>query len=216
MGISPEVMEKLFVPFVQADNTTTRQYGGSGLGLAITKKLAHAMGGEVGVYSEVAKGSTFWFTARLIKGTQSELTAQVPPTRDAGLALKKDYAGRRVLLAEDDEFNREIGSILLQEVGLVVDVAVDGLAALEGASSGLYDLILMDMQMPKLDGLEATRRIRASSEISRIPIVAMTANAFYDDKLRCMEAGMDDFITKPVDPENLYQVLLRIFQSRGL
>jgi CheY-like chemotaxis protein len=119
------------------------------------------------------------------------------------------------LLVEDDEFNSEIGSILLQDVGLEVDVAEDGAVAVERAGQFGYALILMDMQMPNVDGLEASRRIRASGQGSDVPIVALTANAFYEDKLRCLEAGMDDFLTKPVDPSRLYQVILGLFQSRG-
>ena len=214
-GMAAQSMAKLFEPFVQADNTTTRRFGGSGLGLAITKKLIEAMGGEVGVHSELGVGSTFWFIARLDRDGEAQVSVPGTPVLDAALILKKDYAGRRVLLVEDDEFNREIGSILLQDVGLEVDVAEDGAVAVERAGQFAYALILMDMQMPNVDGLEASRRIRASGQGSEVPIVALTANAFYEDKLRCLEAGMDDFLTKPVDPSRLYQVILGLFQSRG-
>jgi CheY-like chemotaxis protein len=131
---------------------------------------------------------------------------------DADVQLKTSFAGRRVLLAEDDDFNREIGTMLLEDVGLAVDVAEDGQAALEMATSKTYDLILMDMQMPKMDGMEATRQIRSSGHA--LPIVAMTANAFAEDRQRCLEAGMDDFLTKPVDPKVFYQVLLRQLSRR--
>ncbi len=212
-GIPPEIIPRLFEPFVQADNTTTREYGGSGLGLAITKKLVQAMGGEVGVYSELGKGTTFWFTARLMKATVPVVTVPAAPKQDAATTLRSEFAGRCVLLAEDDEFNREIGCLLLQEVGLVVEVAEDGAAAVEMASGRSYDLILMDVQMPKLNGLNATRQIRASrGRGSGVPIVAMTANAFQEDKMRCTQAGMDDFIAKPVDASKLYQVILRLLQ----
>ncbi len=209
LGIAPEKLLKLFSPFVQADSTTTRKYGGTGLGLAITKRLVEAMGGEVGVLSEVGKGSRFWFTARLKKGAVPGAEDLDDPEVDAELELQTAFAGRRVLLAEDDEFNREIGTILLEDVGLLVDVAEDGQAAFEMATTNAYDLILMDMQMPKMDGLEATRQIRSASTGQAVPIVAMTANAFAEDRLRCLEAGMNDFLTKPVEPEVLYQVLLR-------
>ena len=212
LGIAPEKLAKLFSPFVQADSTTTRKYGGTGLGLAITKRLVMAMGGEVGVQSEVGTGSTFWFTARLKKVADSGGQDQDGVGADAEEQLKTAFAGLRVLLAEDDDFNREIGTLLLEDVGLVVEVAEDGQAAFEMATSKPYDLILMDMQMPKMDGLEATRQIRGAG--NAVPIVAMTANAFAEDRLRCLEAGMDDFLTKPVDPAVLYQVLLRQFLRR--
>ena len=215
-GIAPEIIARLFEPFVQADNTITREYGGTGLGLAITRKLVEAMGGEVGVHSEVGKGITFWFTARLMKDLAPQASAPTAPAQDAATTLRNDYAGRRVLLAEDDEFNREIGCILLQEVGLVVEVAQDGAEAVEMAASRPYDLILMDVQMPKLDGLNATRQIRASSKGRALPIVAMTANAFHEDKMRCMQAGMDEFLAKPVDAVRLYQVIVRLLQENSL
>jgi CheY-like chemotaxis protein len=209
LGIAPDKLAKLFSPFVQADSTTTRKYGGTGLGLAITKRLVAAMGGEVGVHSEVGQGSTFWFTARLSQGDVTGSTAWAESGSGADVELESSFAGRRVLLAEDDEFNREIGTILLQDVGLVVEIAEDGQAAFEMATQHAYDLILMDMQMPRMDGLEATRQIRLAEQGKSVPIVAMTANAFAEDRLRCLEAGMDDFIAKPVEPMALYQVILR-------
>ncbi len=214
-GIAPEKLAKLFSPFVQEDSTTTRKYGGSGLGLAISKRLVTAMGGEVGVESEVGFGSTFWLTVRLAKGVTVDLADQNDSVIHADVQIKTMCAGRRVLLAEDDDFNREIATILLEDLGLVVEVAEDGQAALEMATKSAYDLILMDMQMPRLDGLEATRRIRNQGVGSAVPIVAMTANAFAEDRIRCLEAGMNDFLTKPVDPAVMYQVLLRQFMNRG-
>jgi CheY-like chemotaxis protein len=207
-------LSKLFSPFVQADSTTTRKYGGTGLGLAITKRLVVAMGGEVGVQSEVGQGSRFWFTARLRKSASAGGEGLEEASADAEAQLRTRFAGRRVLLADDDDFNREIGTLLLEDVGLVVDLAEDGQAAFEMAVKNSYDLVLMDMQMPRMDGLEATRQIRRASTGTAVPIVAMTANAFAEDRLRCLQAGMNDFVTKPVEPLVLYQVLLRQFLRR--
>jgi CheY-like chemotaxis protein len=128
--------------------------------------------------------------------------------------LRQQHAGKRVLLAEDDAFNREIGLVMLEDTGLRVDLAEDGQQALEMARSQHYDLILMDMQMPRLDGLDATRQMRQLAQCASLPIVAMTANAFSDDRARCLEAGMNDFITKPVEPRLLYQTLLRWLGGR--
>jgi hypothetical protein len=211
IGIASDAMPRLFSTFEQADNSTTRQYGGTGLGLAITRKLAELMGGEVGVVSEPGVGSTFWFTARLSKCVADAVSGSLPEAGAAGTVearLKQRHAGRRVLLVDDDAINREVSLGLLDDVGLIVDVAADGIEALERMSAGGYDVILMDMQMPRMDGIEATRRIRQLPNGQHIPIIAMTANAFNEDRARCVAAGMDDFVAKPVDPETLFSVLL--------
>jgi PAS domain S-box-containing protein len=209
IGIAPEAAAKLFSAFEQADNSTTRKYGGTGLGLAITRKLAQLMDGDAGVTSLPGSGSTFWFTARLKIGSVSSAPLAPITPAAAEAILASVYRGRRVLLAEDEPTNREIAMMFLAEVGLRADVACDGTEAVAFAEKHPYDLILMDMQMPSMDGLEATRQIRRMRGGTKTPIVAMTANAFAEDKARCLEAGMDDFIPKPFDPEALFAVLLK-------
>ena len=209
VGIPPAALARLFNPFEQADNSTTRQYGGTGLGLVITKGIAQAMQGEAGATSQPGQGSNFWFTARLRKGPPLNLLPSSNPGGDAETRLREAFSGRRVLLAEDEPINCEIASMMLDEVGLIVDTARDGMQAVELAGRERYDLILMDMQMPRMDGLEATRRIRAMASCHDVPIVAMTANAFVEDKVRCFEAGMDDFISKPINPESVYTLVLK-------
>jgi CheY-like chemotaxis protein len=213
IGISAEDQRRVFVAFEQADGSTTRKYGGTGLGLAISKRLALAMGGEIGVESTIGAGSTFWFTARLRRGEEisgGDSLARV----DAEAFLRQRYFGERILIVDDEPVNSEIAKMLLEDVGLLAEVAKDGEEAVAMAKEKSYLAILMDMQMPKLGGVEATKQIRKILMHHRTPIIAMTANAFADDKVRCVEAGMSDFLVKPFDPETLFAILLRSL-SRG-
>jgi len=213
IGIDPAAQARLFSAFEQADNTITRRFGGTGLGLVVTRKLALAMGGDTGVSSEPGRGSTFWFTARLKHAQPSTAPAHRSTQQDkranAETVLARDYTHCRLLLAEDEPINREVALALFSDVHLSVDVAEDGQQAVNMAAVNDYDLILMDMQMPHLDGLEATRRIRTLPAGRHLPIVAMTANAFAEDRQQCLDAGMDDFIAKPVDPDILFDTVLK-------
>lgn len=210
IGIAPHERDRIFNAFEQADVSTTRQYGGTGLGLAISKRLVQLMGGRIGVDSELGCGSTFWFTVPFKRAGLPVGRPAAGETLNAGQSIQAQFAGQRVLLVEDDPINQEIALVLLEEVGLVVDVAQDGVQALEYIRQWDYDLILMDMQMPRMDGLSATRAIRqGGSRSATVPIIAMTANVFEDDGCKCMAAGMNDFIAKPFEPERMYGVVLR-------
>jgi PAS domain S-box-containing protein len=208
VGIAPSVLPKLFAAFEQADGSTTREYGGTGLGLAITRKLAELMGGEAGATSTLGVGSTFWFTVRLRTDWQPADTPDPTPQDKAEAALATRLPGHSILVVDDDALNREVALMLLAEVGgEQADVAEDGLQAVDALRTRDYDLVLMDMQMPHMDGLEATRQLRRMGK--RMPILAMTANAFAEDRARCLAAGMDDFLAKPIDPEAFFATVLK-------
>lgn len=216
IGIAEDVLKRLFRSFEQADGSIARTYGGSGLGLEITRRFAELMGGEAGASSVVGKGSTFWFTANLKKGAQvvAEVLDEGPAPRTI---LREHWAGTHVLLAEDEPINAEITQALLESVGLKVELAVTGREAVDRAVVARPDLILMDMQMPELDGLAATREIRALPALKGVPIIAMTANAFAEDREECLMAGMDGFISKPVLPKRLYaEILARLRAGSSL
>jgi PAS domain S-box-containing protein len=209
IGIALGDQQRMFRPFEQADGSTTRKYGGTGLGLAISKRLAELMGGEVGVKSQPNQGSNFWFTVRLDKDDQPVDIAPDSSHNTPEALIEAGFAGTRILLAEDDPFNREVLLGMLAEVGLKIDLAEDGSVAIALAKQHRYALILMDMQMPYVSGVDATRAIRSESMNTDVPILAITANAFEEDRQVCLDAGMNDHIAKPVNPKVLFVALLK-------
>jgi TMAO reductase system sensor TorS len=207
IGIAPDALASIFEAFSQADGTMRRKYGGTGLGLTIAKQLAHVMGGQIGVESMPGRGSTFWFTVRVPAAQRTGAGAGA----QAADAVPSSFRGR-VLLAEDNPVNRELAVAMLEAVDLDVVVAVDGREAVEQAAQGGIDLILMDCQMPEMDGFGATEAIRAAAQAqgaARVPIVALTANAMEGDRERCLACGMDDYLSKPFKPAQLYATLAR-------
>jgi CheY-like chemotaxis protein len=217
IGISKDVQARLFRAFSQADGSTTRRFGGTGLGLAVSKQLCEMMGGEIGLDSEPGEGSTFWFTIRapILDAAPATAvpTSPVPAAADraAETLPLSSLSGPRVLLAEDSAVNAEIARAVLKTAGCRVTSAVNGRLAVDAWRSQPFDLVLMDCQMPELDGFDATREIRALEAAggAHVPIIALTANAMEGDRERCIAAGMDDYLSKPFKRAALHAVLAR-------
>jgi PAS domain S-box-containing protein len=209
IGISPEQQERLFHAFMQADDSMTRKYGGTGLGLIISKRLALLMGGNVGVESTPGVGSTFWFTARMAVKEVPAVEADPAAISSDATIIRQRYFAHRILVVDDEPINREVAQSQLDALDLIVDTAADGAEAIAKARAGIYAAIFMDMRMPNVNGLDATRQIRQLPEYKHVPIIAMTANVFDEDKAQCIAAGMDDFLTKPFTPTELFATLLR-------
>lgn len=224
IGLSVEQQQRLFRSFEQADGSTTRKYGGSGLGLAISRRLAEMMGGKVGVVSRPGQGSTFWLRLELDPASEQVATSAMPgagPQLNAAESpldvtqLKRRLQGAHILLVEDNKLNQEVACELLKLVEISIDIAENGLQALQKLEQSRYDLVLMDMQMPVMDGLTATRKIRQLSHLDRMPILAMTASALASDRELCLQAGMNDFLAKPIEPEQLWSALANWIDRRG-
>jgi CheY-like chemotaxis protein len=210
IGISPEELGRLFQPFVQGDLSTTRRFGGTGLGLAISKQLAELMGGAVGAQSEQGKGSKFWLTV-------SAPPQAAPPGNQPGTPPPPEPAHARaplkILLAEDSELNRKLALAMLARLGYQAEVATNGLEALGALAKGSYDVVLLDVHMPEMDGLEVMRQVRAWSR-PQPWMIAITASALPDDQQACFAAGANDFLAKPVKLDALERALQRLISRK--
>jgi two-component system sensor histidine kinase/response regulator len=214
IGIARDKIGSLFAAFEQADSSTTRRFGGTGLGLALTRHIAELMGGQAGVRSEPGVGSTFWFTAWLGRGTPGGVAVDAPPPPEARDTAGGEREARAlppavVLVVEDNRFNQEVALAVLKRAGLEVELAPDGERAVAMAAARAYDIVLMDLQMPVMDGFEATARLRKLPGYAATPILALTANAFGETRAACLAAGMNDHIAKPISPQRLCDALAR-------
>ena len=216
IGIAPENLDKIFTAFIQADSTITRQYGGTGLGLSISTALAKLMGGSLTAASMVGHGSTFSLTLpfrlemeKAEENSQRDDEGSVADEKDTKQRLARNLAGARILLVEDNYLNRQIAVEILSKAKLTIDEAVNGLQAVAAVERGHYDAVLMDIQMPEMDGLTATEIIRRRFDRLHLPIIAMTAHAFDEHRKQCLDAGMNDFVSKPIDRQQLFAVLQR-------
>ena len=214
IGITAEQLSRLFTPFEQADTSTTRRFGGSGLGLAISRRLVRMMDGDIRVDSQPGRGSTFHFEVGVGWGVAEPRKPTATDARAAESDLRTHHPGTRVLLVEDEPVSREVALTLLEAAGCVVEVATDGAAAVTAARDKAFDVILMDVQMPGMSGLEATRHIRRESTNRLTPIIATTANAFDDEVRDCRAAGMDDHVAKPIHAHLLFEHMLRAVRRR--
>ena len=215
LGLTQEQMSRLFTAFSQADNSTTRKYGGSGLGLTISKQLVELMSGQMGVTSEPGVGSTFFFTARFGLAPETTPRTIMPSVGNARAEVENALRGAHILLVEDNDMNREFALEVLGRASIQVDVAGNGKEALEKIGCFHYDGVLMDCQMPVMDGFEATRMIRADGRFTALPVIAMTANAMAGDREKCAAAGMNDHIAKPIDIDQMFLTLARWVRPRG-
>jgi CheY-like chemotaxis protein len=213
IAVPEDKLAYIFERFTQVDTSSSRRHGGTGLGLAISNQLVDLMGGRIGVRSKIGEGSTFWFTLTLPIASAEAVAAAAGPAPAAAMpprpASARPKIRARVLLVEDNAVNQQVATQVLSKIGCRVDVAANGAAALEKVAGEFYDLVFMDCQMPGMDGLEVTRRIRQreAERGGHLPIVAMTAHAMTGDRERCLEAGMDDYLTKPIEEQVVWDAL---------
>ncbi|HYU32254.1 MAG TPA: ATP-binding protein [Thermoanaerobaculia bacterium] len=215
VGLPPDHIEELFSPFLQADASTSRRYGGSGLGLAISRRLVERMGGQITAQGVPGGGSIFTFTIRFRRGSEADMTSAALLSPQPVAVANGDLEPLRILLAEDNPLNQKVARLLLEKLGYSADLAANGLEVLAALERQDYDLVLMDVMMPELDGLEATRRIVERWPRGRRPrIVALTASAMREDRERCLAAGMDEYLSKPIDLQALAETLHRTTRQK--